>query len=130
MKKTLALAGLAAAVLVAGNAQACTAESADLKVLSARSDIVAVGTIRIIREQAKEGAPAARTMGVARFDATNVIVNRTTRSRPFQFEYEHREEKGCFPGTLASKDGRVKIYLRESATMPRKLQLLHVEGVT
>jgi hypothetical protein len=129
MKKTLALAGLAVAVLVAGNAQACTAD-ADLKVLSARSDIVAVGTIRIIREQAKEGDPATRKVGVARFEATDVILNRTTRSRPFQFEYEHREEKGCFPGTLASKGGRVKIYLRESAKMPRKLELLHVEGVS
>ena len=99
----------------------------DLKVLGARSDIVAIGTIRVLREPAKAERSAA---AVARFDATDVIINRTTRSRPFQFEYEPREEAGCFPGTLPSKAGRVKIYLRESATMPRKLQLLYVEGVS
>jgi hypothetical protein len=128
MKTVALVAGLAVAMLVAGKASACTAGPVNLKVLSARSDIVAVGSIRVLKELAKEDGPASRTMGVARFDATDVILNRTTRSRPFQFEYEHLDNEGCFPGTLASKDGRVKIYLRESVTLPRKLQLLYVEG--
>jgi hypothetical protein len=128
MKTCVLVTGLAVAMLVAGKASACTAGPVNLKVLSARSDIVAIGSIRVLKEQAKDEGSARRTTGIARFDATDVILNRTTRSRPFQFEYEHLETQGCFPGTLASKDGRVKIYLRESATLPRKLQLLYVEG--
>jgi hypothetical protein len=131
--KTLVLAsGLAVAMLAAGNAPACSVGAMDrkaLSALSARSDIVAIGSVQIISEQVKEEGTSRRTTGVARFVATNVIINRTTRSRPFQFEYGQVEDQGCLFGALPIEGGRVKIYLRESATLPRKLQLLYLEGV-
>jgi hypothetical protein len=129
MKTMAIVTGMAVAMFVAGNAPACTVGAVNLKVLSARSDIVAIGTVHKVSEQVKEDGSARRTTGVARFVATDVILNRTTRSRPFQFEYAFAEEDGCLFGKLPAEGGPVKIYLRESATLPRKLQLLHVEGI-
>jgi hypothetical protein len=127
---TTRIVGFALASLIAMSASfPCSIRPTDLRQLDLDTDIIAVGVIHIVREQAENaGKPDETVTGVARIDVKRYLRNRDLRSRWIEFPYESFSDPDCGLdfGVRPEAGQMVKVWFGRQGS---RLELLRFEAV-
>jgi len=107
-------------------AAACSPGAISRKTLDA-SDIVAIGTVRIIERDERNEGDANIVSGMGELRVSREIRNRTGLVAPFRFRFERIREDGCIFGSAPSDGALVKMYLQRAAARSDELVIVYAE---
>ena len=112
--------------LVAHTAFGCSPGAIDRKELM-KSDVIATGTLHIIKETKQQNGSETVTEGIAELRARRVFKNRTAPAARFTFRYKQTKFDGCLFGEQPLEGSTVKVYLSRLSPGADDLGLFHIE---
>jgi len=106
----------------------CSPGAISQPLLEKQADIIATGTIFIIKQNERRTESESVVEGTAELRTNrSVKKNRTGLSAPFRFHFEYIESDGCVFGILPEAGRRARVYLKRGAGAGDLLKLLYLE---
>jgi len=118
-----------ASCAVASPAMACSVGAVSLTEVRKSSDVIATGTVHVLKETEEKKGDTTETTGLIQLRDPKILKNRTGPLGPLRFRTKLiATDDGCIFGQWPPNEGDlVTVYLARSSGPAPRLVLIHVE---